>query len=61
VEWLCKYGDKGRAGEADDKTLYYCTSDSLLASHLNISLPKSFATTVSGYGLDGQNLNPTMV
>jgi hypothetical protein len=34
---LGTFDDMGRAGEADDETLYYRASNSLPAFHLNIS------------------------
>jgi thymidylate synthase len=43
---LCTCDGKVRAGEEDDKTLYYHSSDSLLGFRFNILSVKCFATTV---------------
>jgi hypothetical protein len=42
VPILCRRGRQGMTGEADDETLYYRTSDSLLNLRLNISPAKNF-------------------
>jgi hypothetical protein len=49
VPTLYRWRGKGRAWEGDDETLYCRASDSLLASHLSISLAKNVATTESRY------------
>jgi hypothetical protein len=46
---MLTFDDKGRAREADDETLYYRTSDLLLAFRLRKSPAKIFATIVLHY------------